>query len=90
MAAQGTIFMTEYDGRYGKKNIYICICIYMYMYIYVCDRVTILYSINWHIIVNQLYLIKIFKNLKEDHCNQERSARSVGFTAKAQGEGVSG
>ena len=65
-----------------KKNAYTCIYIYMhmhthtymtkslwcmYMYIYMYDWVTLLYSRNWHNIVNQLYfnLKKRIKGPKE-------------------------
>ena len=43
----------EMDGKYYKKrNVYIYMCVYVYMYY---DWVTLLYSRNWHNIVNQLY-----------------------------------
>ena len=51
----------EHDGKKEKK-MYI-ICVYMYIYIcvcvcvciYICIYVTLLYSKNWHYIINQLY-----------------------------------
>ena len=36
-----------------------CVCVYIYICMYVCmnDRVTLLYSRNWHNTVNQCFLI---------------------------------
>ena len=59
-----------------EDNIRECIYIYIYthIYIYMYDWVTLLYSRNWHNIVNQLYL-----NLKNKHClNLQMGAPDLG------------
>ena len=48
----------DHDGRWEKE--YICIHTHTHTHIYMYDRVTLLYSRNWHNIVNQLDLILWF------------------------------
>ena len=49
-------FVIDHGRQYEKKNVCVCVCVcIMYVYVYMYDWVTLLYSRNWHNIVNPLY-----------------------------------
>ena len=63
------------------------VCVHICTYIYVCmciyDWVTLLFSRNWHNIVNQLYSNKNFKNKPNDHVPSNSIPRCT-WTVKNQ------